>query len=45
MALAVGDRVSDVSGARTGGGTLSVAEEVKSRPLVIHFFPKAFTGG
>jgi len=44
-ALEVGDKAPDFSLPASDGKTYSMSEFVGVRPVVIAFFPKAFTGG
>ncbi len=44
-ALEVGDKAPDFSLQASDGMTYSLSQFVGQRPVVIAFFPKAFTGG
>ncbi len=41
----VGDVAPDFSAVDTDGQTLQLSELVKKGPVILAFFPKAFTGG
>lgn len=45
MALEVGDKAPDFSLPASDGNTYSLSQFTGVRPVVIAFFPKAFTGG
>ena len=44
-ALEVGDKAPDLSLQGSDGGTYSLSQFAGDKPVVIAFFPKAFTGG
>jgi peroxiredoxin Q/BCP len=44
-ALEVGDKAPDFSLAASDGSTYSLSQFLGEKPVVIAFFPKAFTGG
>ncbi len=44
-ALEVGDKAPDFSLPASDGNTYSLSQFLGERPVVIAFFPKAFTGG
>ena len=44
-ALEVGDKAPDFSLPASDGSTYSLSQFVGEKPVVIAFFPKAFTGG
>ena len=44
-ALEVGDKAPDFSLQASDGNTYSMSQFVGEKPVVIAFFPKAFTGG
>ncbi len=44
-ALEVGDRAPDFSLPGSDGNTYSLSQFAGKKPVVIAFFPKAFTGG
>ena len=44
-ALEVGDKAPDFSLQGSAGGTYSLSQFAGDKPVVIAFFPKAFTGG
>jgi peroxiredoxin Q/BCP len=44
-ALEVGDKAPDFSLQASDGMTYSMSQFVDNKPVVIAFFPKAFTGG
>ena len=44
-ALEVGDKAPDFSLQGSDGGTYSLSQFAGDKPVVIAFFPKAFTGG
>ena len=44
-ALEVGDKAPDFSLAASDGNTYSLSQFLGEKPVVIAFFPKAFTGG
>jgi peroxiredoxin len=43
--LSVGDTAPDFSLPSSEGGMVSLSDAVKKGPVVLHFFPFAFTGG
>lgn len=45
MALEVGDKAPDFSLPASDGQTYSLSQFAGDKPVVIAFFPKAFTGG
>ena len=45
MALEVGDKAPDFSLQGSDGNTYSLSQFLGEKPVVIAFFPKAFTGG
>ncbi len=45
VALEVGDRAPDFSLPGSDGNTYSLSQFVGEKPVVIAFFPKAFTSG
>jgi peroxiredoxin Q/BCP len=45
MALEVGDKAPDFALQASDGGTYSLSQFAGDKPVVIAFFPKAFTGG
>lgn len=45
VALEVGDRAPDFSLPGSDGNTYSLSQFLGEKPVVIAFFPKAFTGG
>lgn len=45
MALEVGDKAPDFSLPASDGQTYSLSQFLGEKPVVIAFFPKAFTGG
>jgi peroxiredoxin Q/BCP len=45
MAGQVGDKVQDVTATTDDGRTVTLSELAKDGPLVVFFYPKAFTGG
>jgi thioredoxin-dependent peroxiredoxin len=45
MTVAVGDRVRDVSGTTHDGRSVQLSELAAEGPLVVSFYPKAFTPG
>ena len=45
MALEVGDKAPDFSLPASDGQTYSLSQFAGEKPVVIAFFPKAFTGG
>ena len=44
-ALEVGDKAPDFSLQASDGNTYSMSQFIGEKPVVIAFFPKAFTGG
>lgn len=44
MTYSVGERVSDFSAPLSTGETFTLSEEVQKHPVVLEFFPLAFTG-
>lgn len=44
-ALEVGDKAPDFSLQASDGNTYSMSQFLDNKPVVIAFFPKAFTGG
>ncbi len=45
LALEVGDRAPDFTLPGSDGNTYSLSQFAGEKPVVIAFFPKAFTGG
>jgi thioredoxin-dependent peroxiredoxin len=45
MALAIGEQVPDVTATTDDGRTVALSELAADGPLVVFFYPKAFTGG
>ncbi len=45
MALAIGEQVADVTATTHDGRTVSLTELAADGPVVVFFYPKAFTGG
>jgi peroxiredoxin Q/BCP len=45
MAVQVGEKVQDVTATTDDGRTVTLSELAKDGPLVVFFYPKAFTGG
>ena len=45
MALEVGDKAPDFALQGSDGSTYSLSQFLGEKPVVIAFFPKAFTGG
>ncbi len=43
--LEVGDRAPDFTLAGTGGGEVTLSKELERGPVILYFFPKAFTSG
>ena len=43
--LSVGDRAPDFALPSSGGAVVRLSEAVRQGPVVLHFFPFAFTGG
>jgi peroxiredoxin len=43
--LAVGDQAPEFDLPSTGGGSVRLSDAVAKGPVVLHFFPFAFTGG
>jgi thioredoxin-dependent peroxiredoxin len=45
MGVKVGDRVDDIEAPSSDGQTVTLSELAGDGPLVVFFYPKAFTGG
>jgi thioredoxin-dependent peroxiredoxin len=45
MALAIGEQIPDVTATTHDGRTVSLSELAADGPVVVFFYPKAFTGG
>lgn len=45
MGIAVGDPIPDLTATTDEGRTVTLSELAAGRPLVVFFYPKAFTGG
>jgi peroxiredoxin Q/BCP len=43
--IKVGEKAPDFTLTDTKGGTVTLSKQLASGPVILYFFPKAFTGG
>lgn len=43
--IKVGEKAPDFTLTDTKGGTVTLSKQLQSGPVILFFFPKAFTGG